>query len=52
VALRVSNTLQVCALFIAGYSWGRATNCNAVAVGAGSALIALLLVGVTVALGG
>jgi hypothetical protein len=51
-ALRVSNAIAVVLLFLAGYGFGRLTGRRPVWVGAAMVVLGLILVGITIALGG
>jgi hypothetical protein len=51
-ALRVSNAIAVVLLFLAGYTFGRLTGRRPVWVGGAMVVLASILVGITIALGG
>lgn len=51
-ALRVSNAVAVVMLFITGYSFGRLSNRPPLLVGGAMVVVGLVLVGLTIALGG
>jgi VIT1/CCC1 family predicted Fe2+/Mn2+ transporter len=51
-ALRVSNAIAIVLLFALGYSYGRLTGRRPAAVGVGMVALGLVLVGLTMALGG
>jgi len=51
-ALRVSNTIAVVLLFVAGYIFGRLTGRHPVWAGSAMVLLGAILVGITIALGG
>jgi VIT1/CCC1 family predicted Fe2+/Mn2+ transporter len=51
-ALRVSNSIAIALLFLAGYSFGRMTGRRPVRVGFAMVVLGSVLVGITVALGG
>jgi hypothetical protein len=51
-ALRVSNTIAVALLFVAGYAFGRITGRRPVAAGIVMVVFGAVLVGLTIALGG
>jgi hypothetical protein len=52
LALRISNGLLVAMLFVAGYTWASQVNANRLGTALAFTLVALLLVGVAIALGG
>jgi hypothetical protein len=51
-ALRVSNTIAIALLFVTGYIFGRLTGRQPVWLGCGMVLLGVVLVGITIALGG
>ena len=51
-ALRVSNTVAVVMLFFTGHAFGRMTGCNRWLMGISMVVLGLILVGMTIALGG
>ena len=51
-ALRVSNAIAVASLFGAGYAFGRLTGRRPVWVGSATVVLGVILVGITIALGG
>jgi hypothetical protein len=51
-AMRVSNLVAVGLLFVTGYAFGRITGRRPVLVGCGMVVVGLVLVGLTMALGG
>jgi hypothetical protein len=51
-ALRVSNTIAIALLFLTGYIFGRLTGRQPVWLGCGMVLLGVVLVGITIALGG
>ena len=51
-ALRVSNTIAIALLFLTGYIFGRLTGRQPVWLGCGMVLVGVVLVGITIALGG
>jgi VIT1/CCC1 family predicted Fe2+/Mn2+ transporter len=51
-AVRVSNGVALTLLFLLGTWWGRVIESNPLRIGAGLTVIGLILVGVTIALGG
>jgi VIT1/CCC1 family predicted Fe2+/Mn2+ transporter len=51
-ALRVSNAIAVVSLFGAGYAFGRLTGRHPVWVGSATVVLGVILVGITIALGG
>lgn len=51
-ALRVSNAIAVVSLFGAGYAFGRLTGRRPVWVGSATVVLGIILVGITIALGG
>jgi hypothetical protein len=51
-ALRVSNTIAIALLFLTGYIFGRLTGRQPVRLGCGMVLLGVVLVGITIALGG
>jgi len=51
-ALRVSNAIAIVMLFVAGYAFGRMTGRHPWLVGISMVVLGLILVGLTIALGG
>ena len=51
-ALRISNAIAVVLLFTAGYAFGRLTGRHPVWVGSATVVLGVILVGITIALGG
>jgi hypothetical protein len=51
-ALRVSNTVAITMLFFTGHAFGRITGCNPWVMGVSMVVLGLILVGLTMALGG
>ena len=51
-ALRLSNAIAVGLLFLAGYAFGKISGRHPVGIGGGMVVLGLLLVGLTIALGG
>jgi hypothetical protein len=51
-ALRVSNAVAVVLLFLTGYAFGRVSGRSPLATGLGMVILGLVLVGLTIALGG
>jgi VIT1/CCC1 family predicted Fe2+/Mn2+ transporter len=52
VALRLSNAIAVAMLFATGYAYGRSTGLGAVRTGVAMLVLGLVLVAITIALGG
>ena len=52
LALRVSNTVAIAMLFVTGYAFGRMTGRHPVKVGISMVVVGVILVGITIALGG
>lgn len=51
-AMRISNAVAIVLLFITGFSFGRVSHLRPIAVGLAMVVIGLVLVGLTIALGG